>query len=246
MPAPRTPVYTIHYQLYLLETLVEALRTVFATHPDPYLAQTKVRLDWSSEQSAYPAIVVRYFERDIPNAGVAHIEYFEDPNNIGEYIPYRHRLYHGDAEFAIYALSTLERAKISDALVQILTMADTEVYTNAFLNRIYAPDPTVEPASIDHFVNLNTDDIRPFGQTQVPVPWQAEDDLLYQTAYRVPVMGEFYSRTPSNGGFGLVERIDQFPYNEVAGETEPNPPNPGPDGTYGTGDDIPDNGPWEG
>jgi hypothetical protein len=240
------PTYTIRYKTYVKEALVEALREVFADHPDEILRTTNVNIDFPLTEADYPAIIIRFYERDIHNAGVGHHEFFEDESNPGRWIRYKHYLYSGDIEFAIYALSSVDRDLLSDSIVETLAMGDLSVYTNKFLTRIYAPDSTAEPASVDHAINLNTDQIQGFGETQMLAPWQPEDVMVYQTSYRIGIHGEIYSLTPETDGadYGLVERVDSFPYNPDAGEEVPDPPYAGPDGEYGTGDDVPDDGEW--
>lgn len=245
MAEPLQPIQVVRYKTYLKESIIEALKPVFTSHADNLLRDTKITVEFPFTEAHFPSIVVRFYEREIKNAGIAHQEFFEDPNSAGRYIRYRHVLYNGDIEFAVYALSSLERDIISDSLVQILTMGDVESYTNQFLNRIYLPNPNSEPASVDHMINLNTDHISGFGETQAPAPWDPEDVFVYQTAYRIPVFGEFYSRTPAQTNYGIIERVDTFPYMGDLGESVPDPPWPGPDKQYGTGDDLPDPAPWE-
>jgi hypothetical protein len=245
MPKPTIPIQTVQYKTYVKEALVEALRNAFTGHPDELLAKVNIGIDYSLEELDYPQIVVRFYERSIKNAGVGHQEWFETAEGTGRYVRFKHMLYTGDIEFAVYALSSYDRDLISDSIVQILTMGDIEPYTNAFLERIYSPNPTTEPVSIEHFINLNTDEIMGFGETQTPAPWGPEDVLVYQTAYRIGIFGEFYSRMPEpQPDYGLVERVDSFPY--PADEEAPDPGWRGPDGVYGTADDQPDDNPWEG
>ena len=251
MADPLIPIQTIKYKQYVKETLVEALRAVFASHPDQILANTKVDIDFPMTEAQYPAVIVRFFERTIQNAGVAHTEFLPelDPNTgdpTGAYIKFKHYLYNGDIEFAIYALSSYDRDLVADSLVQTLTMGDLEAYTDQFLNRVYEANPVSDPGSLDHFINLNTDKIMGFGETQQMAPWGPEDVMVYQTSYRVGISGEFYSRTPPNTVHGVVDRVEAYPYMPVDGEGVPNPNWSGPDGIQGTGDDQPDPAPWQG
>lgn len=227
---PLIPIHTIKYKTYVKEALVEAFRAVFAAHPDDILRKTKVGIDFPTTESMYPAIVVRFYERSITNAGIGHFEMLDDPENPGRYLRYKHYLYQGDIEFAVYALSSYDRDLISDSIVQTLAMGDLEPYSDQFLDRIYNSDPAVEPASLDHFINLNTDTIQGFGETQALAPWQPEDLLVYQTSYRIGIHGEFYSRTPPVVNYGLVEKVESYPYMPADGETKPspNPEDPAP------------------
>lgn len=236
---------TIQYKTYVKETIVQATRAVFATHPDTIVRDnTNVGIDFSFEESKYPSVIVRFYERQIRNAGLAHVEHFPTDDTKTAWIRYEHKLYNGDIEFAIYALSSYDRDIISDALVQMLTMASTEPYTNLFLDRIYnhasvtteTESGAFDPA-YDHMINLNTDQISGFGETQTQVPWLSEDQLLYQNSYRIGIFGEFYSRTPVNTTFGLVEKVESYPYDPDAGDTkpDPNPDDPAVWEEYGAG-----------
>ena len=213
MPEPVLPIQTIRYKTYIKEALVEALRASWATHPDTFLQNTSIGLDSPMTEADYPHVVVRFYGRSVRNAGVAHHEWLPIPDSNPErYHKYKHYFYNGDIEFSVYALSSLDRDLIADSIVQTLTMGDLEAYTNAFLNRIYDPNPLTDPAAINHVINLNTDEVQEFGETEQPAPWLPEDVLIYQTAHRIAVFGQFYSRTPTAGDYGVVERVDQFPY----------------------------------
>jgi hypothetical protein len=228
MANPLIPINTIRYKTYLKETLVEGLRSVFEDHVDQLLRKTKVDIDNPTDQESYPAIIVRFYERSITNAGVGHEEYL--PIDIEEQFwqKFRHSFYSGDIEFAVYALSSYDRDLISDSLVQILSMGDTEDYTSQFLSRIYDASPAEKPTSLDHFVNINTDSVQGFGETQTVPPWGPEDVLVYQTSYRVGVWGEFYSLTRPQT-YVLIENVEQYPYlQEIEPVPNPNPEDPAP------------------
>lgn len=207
------PQKTIHYKTYLKRAIVEALKPVFAAHPDSKLRGTKITIDYPTTQNAYPAIVIRYIERKIENAGVGHLEMlYTDLTGEDSTVkaPFKHYLYKGDIEFAIYALSTLDRDLISDALVQTLGMAELVGYTNNFLTRIYNDQTELGKYN---WVNVNTDQIKPVGESQTPQPWLSEDQLVYQTGYRSDAFGEFYSIPPSDiPTNGVVTAVDFYPY----------------------------------
>lgn len=159
---------------------------------------------------------------------------------------FKHYLYNGDIEFAVYALSSYDRDLIADTVVQILAMGDLTSWTGDLSNAIYEADILVDPESVNHMINLNTDSIQGFGETQQIAPWMPEDVMVYQTSYRVGIFGEFYSKTPTTGDIGLVERVETYPYMGESGDPVPEPANSGPDHVQGTADDIPDSTPWQG
>jgi hypothetical protein len=203
---------TVPYKTWIKQSLVEALQRVFNAHVDELLTSTHVGIEYPTTKARYPAIVVRFFERDINNAGIGHDEILTVD---GLDFRFKHYFYSGDIEFAIHALSSYDRDLISDSLVQILGMGDLTEYTNHFYDRIYEDEFSEYPKAMYNYINLNVDRISGFGETQTPAPWQPEDQLVYQTSYRVGIAGEFYSLPPEEqDAVGYVERVDQFPYIE--------------------------------
>lgn len=218
-----SPQRTIHYKSYVKTALVQALRDVFTNHIDSLLAKTKVTIDYPLDRADYPTIIVRFFERDLRNMGVGHIESIRDAN--GVVTKYKHYFYTGDIEFGILALSSLDRDLLSDSLVEIISMGNLAGYTNQFFERIYAPSseptsPDYDPYTGYHFINLNTDQIQGFGENQQIAPWMAEDVLVYQCSYRIGITGEFYSLPPA-ATFGIIEQVDAFPYMGENGDPVP-------------------------
>lgn len=227
----RWPISTVRYKTYLKESIREALENAFSGHPDDLLNGTQVVIDFPMTEAEYPSIVIRFYGRTVNQAGVAHYEFLEIPRTPEQeeagvapvWRKFRHLIYTGDLEFGVYALTSLDRDLISDTLVEILQMADLEPWTNELLKRIYQPGPEDEPADQEHYVNINTDSLTEFGEQQQPVPWEAEDQLLYTTSYRMQVMGEFYSRVLPSPVFGIVEQVDIYPYMGFLGEPVPDP-----------------------
>src|SRR3954451_23970895 len=134
------PEKTIPYKTYIKTALVEAMRGGFTNHPDAKLKSftddhgnrlgTKVTIEYPTSQNQYPAVIIRFFERAIESMGIAHIEYLYMDAEHNYVWPFRHYRYTGDIEFGIYALSSLDRDLISDAVVQALSMPDMAGYTN--------------------------------------------------------------------------------------------------------------------
>jgi hypothetical protein len=210
---------TIPYKTFIKQSLVEALHKVFDDHVDDLLKKTKVTIEYPTSEAAYPAIIIRFFERDIKNAGVGHSEILSIDN---VHWKFKHYLYSGDIEFSIHALSSLDRDLIADSLIQTLGMGDLTSYTEPFFKRIYNSNAT-HPKALFNFINLNTDTISGFGETQNKAPWDPEDVYVYQTNYRCGIYGEFYSLPPAPGQeVGFVEEVDQYPYLQDL-EDVPNP-----------------------
>jgi hypothetical protein len=203
------PEKTIKYKTYVKTALVEALRPVFSNHIDQKLQPTKVSIDFPKERQAFPSVIVRFYEKEIKNAGVGHEEHFLDANN--KSWKFKHYFYTGDIELVVYALSSLDRDLISDTLVQTLAMGELADYTNRFFARIYPSNSEAVPDSAGHFININADKISGFGETQTAVPWDSEDDLVYSISYRVEVFGEFYS-LPQDMPYEFVSQVFTYPY----------------------------------
>lgn len=201
---------TVPYKTYIKQSVTQALKGVFNAHVDELLARTKVSIEYPTDKVAYPAVIVRFFEREIYNAGVGHEELLTINS---QDFRFKHYMYKGDIEFAIHALSSVDRDLISDSLVQTFAMGDLTTYTNRLFQRIYTANFSEFPKAEYNYINLNTDMLSPTGETQTPAPWGSEDDLVYQTAYRVGVFGEFYSLPPTDQDpVGYIERVDQYPY----------------------------------
>lgn len=219
------PEKTISYRSYLKTQLVLSLQDVYTNHPDPRIQASKITIEYPTNQNAYPTIVIRFWERSIRNAGVGHIEYII--NGEGNTAPYRHYLYDGTIEYAIFALTSLDRDLMADALVQTLTMPDTEAYTEPFFDKIYVAQAGDVLGQLN-YINLNTDKIEGFGDTQTAQPWLSEDQFVYQTSYRVGVYGEFYSLPPDvTSNVGVIESVELLPY--LQGTTPPAGSNVNPD-----------------
>jgi hypothetical protein len=301
------PERTIQYKTFVKQTMGRALHDVFQNHPDKLLASTRVSVEYPREQVDYPTVIIRFFERDISNAGIANEEQlvtvgqtkgssvveivanggaqitwgsvegatryrvwraqdgpftqyiettqtrfiddglrnwvtdadfptvnsapFDNPQDpeiiaspggalVGDWRycitalapsqvwKYQHYLYTGDIEFAVYALSSVDRDLISDTVVQTLAMGTLEDYTNRFFAKVYGDNQAINNA---HVLNFNSDLIQGFGENQANVSWGEEDSMVYTTAYRVKVLGEFYSLPPEIP-YELVEKIFFYPY----------------------------------
>lgn len=243
------PELTIPYKTYLKATLVQGLAKVFFAHPDNLLRTVvtdtvengvnvikgvKIALDFPKTKSRYPSVIVRFYEREIVNAGVGHEEYILVGENATIPQKFLHYFYSGDIEFAIYGLSSPDRDLIADTVVQTIAMGSLQSWTNNFFERVYA-DPAEEPTAAWHYVNINRDRIQGYGETQTPVPWQSEDDQLYQTSYRVGMNGEFYSQPNIVVPAGFIEQVDLFPY---IGGLEPVPTGSDDPAPWIMGDDL--------
>jgi hypothetical protein len=222
---------TVQYRTYIKQTVVEALRAVFVNHPDPLIKSVKVTPELPTDEASFPAIIVRYYNRSLRNAGIGHHEWVQITPEGYEpklYQKFKHFMYTGDVELKILALSSKDRDFLADAVVQTVGMAESEAYTKAFLDRVYNSDPELEPGSQYHFINLGTDDFQELGDQEAPAAWMEEDLLVYSSTFRIPIFGEFYSRLLTDQvNYGIVTAVDIYPWIPDF-EEEPNhdPDNP--------------------
>lgn len=213
---------TLQYKTFVKRAVVEALQNAFKDHPDPEVAKTKIGIEYKTDRADFPAIIVKFYERDLNNIGVGHVEWGpspEDPNYpTGPFTlfqKYYHRLYKGDLEFEIYAMSSVDRDKVVDALVEILTMADVTAGGLNLLDRLYE-DIGQTPFSESHFIAFNTDLVTGYGENKEIAPWIPEDTLIYTASYRLPILGEFYSLTPKvPSSTRMVGEVEVYPWDPV-------------------------------
>jgi hypothetical protein len=81
VPNPRTvkPRYlaqqTLQYKTFLKRTITEALQNGFELYEDPTLHKTKIGPDYQTTRANFPSIVVKFYEQQLKNAGVGHMEW---------------------------------------------------------------------------------------------------------------------------------------------------------------------------
>lgn len=210
--APGTYTYRIAAMMNGVETLASNTEEI------TFDLNSEVTLTWPAVANATSYRIYRRGLRGRHTLFTSTTPTFVDTGAVGTdgspyiYYPARHLYWTGDIELAIYALSSYDRDLISDTLVQTLMMADMSDFTNALSSRVWSPSTVLDPAAELNFVNLNTDKLQPYGETQAPVPWGAEDDQSYQTAYRIGASGEVYS-LPDNA-YHVVEEITTYPYEQ--------------------------------
>jgi hypothetical protein len=207
------PQATLQYSTFIKRALVESLQDALSHHPDPLVQTAKAALDFTHDRFRLPAVIIKFYEREMPNAGVGHYEYLPSPFNVNPdeptlFIKYYHRLYKGDISFEVWAKSSADRDVVRDALIEILAMTDTTNQGYAFIERLYLY-LNETPYGLWHFPVLNLDLITGYGENVGPAPWAPEDVLHYSCTYRVPIFGEFYSNTPAGvTGTGLVTAVE--------------------------------------
>lgn len=134
---------------------------------------------------------------------------------VERYIEYHHYMYKGDISLEVYGLNSPDRDMVSDAIVEVVAMGVVGEEGLTFQERIYNTIGASNfPYSKWHFIAVNTDMISGFGEQQMIAPWMPEDVFTYMAEYRVPILGEFYSITPTfpKGRLELVKEVDIYPW----------------------------------
>ena len=207
---------TWQYSTFIQRWAVEAMQDAFSAHISKRIQGTKVGASFNQDEFTLPAVLVKWVEHNNFNAGVAHEEwlpspYDPNPQNPTTYIKYYHRLYHGNLSFEVYAQSSVDARMVRDVIAEILMTTDATPWGNIFVQRLYFY-MNETPYGIYNLPVLNTDQVYPITEMQRPLPWGPEDKLAYCSGYRIDVMGNLYSATPSldsgYGGNSLIEEID--------------------------------------
>jgi hypothetical protein len=215
----------VAYKTTINRTIVMALKEVFtASYPDGDFQNLNITTDYPLTEIEYPAIVVKYNEQRVLNAGVGHREYFEDP--FGGLREWGHRRFEGNLEFTIYALSPLDRDVLSDALIEILSFGRLDPLQNNFFIRVYGAEGVdVGVLGLLHQISVNTDEIEAQGEANQIAPWQPEDVLVYTNGYTTECHGGFYNTVRDTDPLGFIQNSTIIPYLDFSLTRDLNPEN---------------------
>lgn len=221
--------HTVAYRTFLKKACKQAMEQALLNHLDPTVTKTNVALDFGNGDFILPAVIVKFNEQTLPNAGVGHYEYWPTIEDPDVFIEYQHRLYKGSVQFDVYAKNSVDRDLVADAIIETLAMDEVSAPGEAFITRFYSEIQGASPPGIYHFPTLSLDVITPVPEQTTPPPWAPEDALVYQLGYQVPVFGEFYSYVPpSPKSFGPIEEVDvyEWPVDQDGNAIDPTNPAP--------------------
>jgi hypothetical protein len=66
---------TLQYKTFLKRTMTEALQNAFELYENPTLLKTKIGPDRQTGRANFPSIVIKFYEQQLKNAGVGHMEW---------------------------------------------------------------------------------------------------------------------------------------------------------------------------
>lgn len=200
--------------------IISGLRTTFdSNYPDSQFRNIHISMEYPLLENQYPGIWVKFSFSKIQSTGVG--SFFVDSNNN----KYKRFYFEGRAMLQVFAMTSLERDKISDSLIYMFAFGDLNPNNNRFKNSI----------TTNNYINMtiNSDELMPGGQQEnIGAPWQ-EDAVVYNDSYSFDLIGQFASDI-NTGALATLDSITFTPYmSGVSGVSVPSPfpPNDG-NGTW--------------
>lgn len=168
-------------------------------------SQVHVDMEYPLEKVHYPGVWVQFSLSELAPAGHGHQQRDLETGNLMQTMTYS-----GRVTLTLVALSSKERDRLSDQIINILSfsrVASPNVLTeNGFaesystLYEEFDKNPYIS-------ITINSDKPRPMGQSvSVGTPWHS-DTLVYEDAYAFDVIGQFMLVTENEGLYRL-RRID--------------------------------------
>ena len=186
--------------------MIEATRAVFAPERlDPFndpvhyererqFDGLKVTQEYPLQKVDYPCIVLNYQSSLVENAGVGHYEIFPDRDGVLRL--WNHNRFEGTLQWNVYALSTLDRDLLADALVEVIRFGRLDTELTTFFGIIYPSGGDDDYIALTQLM-LNSDQMHGGGDSASLAPWQPEDVLVYSTSYTTELHGGYYNVIPS-------------------------------------------------
>ena len=167
----------------------------------------QIDMEYPMEKTQYPAIFVQFSFSTLRPSGVDPVIYQSEE---GEYVREWH--FEGRVTLQIFALSSLERDRISDAFIEDFAFASPPDETIIRLPKQKQKTSLAHALSQNPYVSMTVDQgqLRPGGQsTSVGVPWD-ENQLCYEDRFSFDIIGDFQSIWAPDGTYRL-KRIDIEP-----------------------------------
>lgn len=168
----------------LKTAMVEALRATFdADFPDRPKPR-KVSIEYAEDREDWPFILVQVHVNTVTWTGL-HPD-IETLNTAGDAVTLvREGMFDGTCDLSIYALTSEERDRIWDHLVQLFLMGRTRTPTNDFFSTIENHDLIA--------LTIQEGEIRPVGDSiGMGTPWDPET-LTYEATIQIAFTGQFFA-----------------------------------------------------
>lgn len=161
-------------------TIITALQDTFDNdYPDVQFQNLNVSMEYPATETSYPGIWVKFSFSRLQIVGIGAV--FVNSQNQ----QYKQWSFEGQATLQVFAMTSLERDRISDSLIYMFAFGELNPATSSFRAGI----------SNNTFISmaLNSDQLIPGGQEEaVGAPWQP-DAIVYNDSYSFNLMGQFAS-----------------------------------------------------
>jgi hypothetical protein len=184
--------------------VIAALKAAFDSgyDRDRQLTGLRVTQEYPLRREDYPTLLVEYAPQRVVSAGVGHVEWFDDPR--GHLRKWKHSRFEGTLNLRVYALSTLDRDLLADAVAELIRFGDLDPQLNRFYERMYpaGDDLPVLPGEDYSWgmfsqLMLDSDQLVAAGNSATVAPWQPEDVLVYSGGWSMNLHGAYYNSYPS-------------------------------------------------
>lgn len=175
----------INYKMEIKRAVVTAFQAVFNDETRYYpgyksselLTKSHITIEYPQRPEQYPSLIIGFQERELKNAGIAHIDDYE------QYVAQKW-LFQGMITVEIFALTSMDRDFISDSVVNMLSFG--RVLGKPFRRMIE------EEARVD--LQLSVGSLTPTAEeTMSGVSWGLTDQRIYTVGYSFGCLGGFDS-----------------------------------------------------
>lgn len=165
--------------------IVQAFQNVFdEKYPDPQFQNMYVSMEYPALETQYPGLWIKFSFSKLQIVGIS--SFFFNENNQ----EYKQWYFEGSTTVQVFAMTSLARDRMSDALIYMFAFGDISNTENRFQNDLYSNQYIS--------MSINSDQLVPGGQTEmIGAPWQ-EDAIVYNDSYTFQIVGQFASDPQGN------------------------------------------------
>lgn len=194
--------------------IVSALKTTFdINYPDPQFRNMYVSMEYPLLERHYPGLWVKFSFNKLQSAGIG--SFFVDKSNN----KYKMWYFEGRATLQVFAMTSLERDKISDSLIYMFAFGDLNASNQRFKQAINQNSYV--------YMTINSDELIPGGQEEnIGAPWQP-DAIVYNDSYSFNLVGQFASDI-NTGSLVVLDKITFSSYVNPSVNGAPPLPTPFP------------------
>lgn len=168
----------------LKTAIVEALRATFDSDFTDSPKPRKVSIEYAEDRQDWPFILVQVHVNTVSWTGLyPDIEVLSPGGDSVQVV--REGMFDGTCDLSVYALTSEERDRIWDHLVQLFLMGRTRTPTNDFFSTIQTHDLIA--------LTVQEGEVRPIGDSiGMGTPWDPEA-LTYEATLQIAFTGQFFA-----------------------------------------------------